>query len=1023
MHRIFSSIFYKPLFLPIIIFSTLISCQKSATKEDQLAEEIQLTDAEKRLPQNALVGMEVVDGLEATLFAHEPMLVNPTSMDIDAKGRIWVCEGYNYRPPLNPDNPVKNEGDRIIILEDTNGDGKADTSKVFYQGNDVNAALGIAVLGSKIIVSRSPNVLVFTDENGDDLPDNKQVMFSKLGGLHHDHGVHTFVFGPDGKLYFNMGNAGEQLADRNGSIMQDVNGLEIRNNGKPYREGMLFRTDFEGSEVEVLGHNFRNPYEMALDSYGNIWQSDNDDDGNQGVRINFILPYGNYGYKDEMTGAGWRTKRTGMHREIPIRHWHQNDPGVVPNLLQTGAGSPTGMVFYEGTLLPEQFQQTMIHTDAGPNVVRAYPTQKAGAGYKAEIVNIMKSNHDQWFRPSDICVAPDGSLFVADWYDPGVGGHRVDDQQQGRIYRIAPENSPYNVNSSTLNSPSEAVEALKNPNLATRYLAWNKLKNWETEAEAALNDMFKAPESHFQARALWLLAQINGSTSEYIEKGLAHSNEDIKITALKIAQLYDQENLPGYLNTVIDDPSVQVKREAITALHKVDISKAVPIWTELALKYQAGDRWYLETLGAVSDRQPEAFFTQWRKAVGEDWKSAAGQDIVWRLRAPETMPLLAELIESPDITLKDMNRYFRAFDFHSHPSKETTLISMLKGTHPRQNEINKLVITHVPAQAAKTSPQLKAALDQTLLEIKGTELFIDWVGKFKLTNQVKELEKLMMADPNGNLGIAAGRILYQWQGVDYFKNLLTTTDQTQLNNTITLLSNLGGNETWELLKDLAIDDTEDMILRRKAIKAMGKGWTGEKKLFEMLKNDLLPDTLVDITANTLLSAIRSEIREEAAKYLTLPEDTALPPVRELVALEGLPENGAVIFQKLCQTCHQVDGTGTQFGPDLSEIGNKLSKEGLYGAILYPDAGINFGYEGYLVETTSGETVVGYISSNTEDAIELTKIGGIKTIYPKSEIVAIKELENSLMTSGLHRAMSSEELVDLVAYLSDLGKES
>ncbi len=114
--------------------------------------------------------MEVAEGLEATLFASEPQLLNPTNMDIDSRGRVWITEAYNYRPTLNPGNPQREKGDRIVILEDTDGDGKADTTKVFYQGTDINAPLGIAVLGDKVFVSCSPNVYVFTDSDGDDIP-------------------------------------------------------------------------------------------------------------------------------------------------------------------------------------------------------------------------------------------------------------------------------------------------------------------------------------------------------------------------------------------------------------------------------------------------------------------------------------------------------------------------------------------------------------------------------------------------------------------------------------------------------------------------------------------------------------------------------------------------------------------------------------------------------------------------------------------------------------------------------------
>ena len=143
----------------IFILIVLASCAKKKTDEHST--------------ESSLADLKVYPGLQVQLFASEPMFTNPTNMAIDTRGRVWVCEAYNYRNEMNPKNPEKKEGDRIMILEDTDGDGKADKSKVFYQGTDVNAALGISLLGNKIIVSCSPNVFVFTDENGDDVPDKK----------------------------------------------------------------------------------------------------------------------------------------------------------------------------------------------------------------------------------------------------------------------------------------------------------------------------------------------------------------------------------------------------------------------------------------------------------------------------------------------------------------------------------------------------------------------------------------------------------------------------------------------------------------------------------------------------------------------------------------------------------------------------------------------------------------------------------------------------------------------------------
>ena len=234
-----------------------------------------------------------------------------------------------------------------------------------------------------------------------------------------------------------MGNAATKLMDPDGKPIVDVAGHEVASGGNPTgRAWSSAATSISrkasASKVETLAWNFRNNYKVAVDSFGTMWQSDNDDDGNKGVRINYVMEYGNYGYTDEMTGASWQTPRTNIETEIPLRHWHQNDPGSIPNLLQTGSGSPTGILVNEGTLLGQRFENQIIHCDAGPRIVRAYPVTNDGAGYKAEMVDILTTT-DNWYRPADVAIAPDGSLFVADWYDPGVGGHGMGDHEAGNI--------------------------------------------------------------------------------------------------------------------------------------------------------------------------------------------------------------------------------------------------------------------------------------------------------------------------------------------------------------------------------------------------------------------------------------------------------------------------------------------------------------------------------------------------------------------------------------------------------------
>lgn len=996
--------------IPLLSFIIvgLMSCQTNQNSNTDLHSSNQATSS-----------LKVADGLEATLFASEPMIVNPTNIDIDTRGRVWVCEGFNYRLDLNPTNPHKAEGDRIVILEDTDGDGKADKHKVFYQGNDINSALGICVFGNKVIVSRSPDVFVFTDEDGDDIPDSKEILYTGIGGEEHDHGMHAFVMGPDGRLYFNFGNAGRQLKDKDGHVLTDIHGNEISEEG-PFQEGMVFRTNADFSGLEVLGNNFRNNYEVAVDAFGTIWQSDNDDDGNKGTRINFVMEYGNYGYKDEYTKAGWRKYRTGMSDDISLRHWHLNDPGVVPNLLQTYAGSPTGITVYEGDLLPDVFQNQMIHCDAGPNIVRSYPVTPQGAGYTAKIVNLVDGTTDNWFRPSDVCAAPDGSVFIADWYDPGVGGHQMGDTARGRIFRIAPPKTPYKPAKPDFNTPEGATKALVSPNASIRGSAWMALEKMGTNAETALKSLWESENPRHRARALWLLARLPGTGSSYVDQALSDENSDIRITGLRVARQLNQALIPR-LTKMAEDESPQVRREVAIAIRHLDPVDTEDIWVSLAESYPHGDRWYLEALGIASDLNPEIFFSAWRKQVGNEWNTPSGRDIVWRVRSKSAVPLLASLIQDSGST-QEMAKYFRALDFHVDGSKNQFLAAMLGGDRPDQTEMDYLLLNHMDVEFVQKSTQAKKAMGPIIEKIKGTEEYLRLVERLQLKDQHTYLLQMALDDPTSQLGNQAIDILQDMNQIGLFEQKLLEGNEAEISTVLTALGQAQGSEARNLLEGIVKDEARPMHIRRLAIQNLTSGWSGENRMIELLDENTLPDELAKAGAIKLLSAWRGKYREKAAEFLNLSDEgNTLPPINELVATTGNENAGKVVFKQNCSSCHQINGEGIDFGPKLSEIGSKLSKEAMYGSIMNPSAGISFGYEGYLFSTNDGNKVAGFIVSETGDEIDVRMAGGVTRTLKKSEISEQVLLENSLMTPDLHKVMTQEQLVDLVEYLSNLKK--
>src|SRR5262245_48315402 len=444
-------------------------------------------------PEKAEQSFKVSDGLELKLWASEPLCVNPTCFDIDHKGRVWYCESLNYRQKLFKQDKLRRpEGDCIVILEDTKGTGKADKRTVFYRAPLRLATSCLSVYpqpdfpGCKVYVCHAPNIYVFEDKDGDGKADGPpKILLTGFNGHDHDHGVHGISIGPDNKLYFSVGDTG--VKDLQSS---DKKGRKWTSNNTDCRAGTIWRCDLDGKNLELIAHNFRNNYEPAVDSFGTIFISDNDDDGSDQTRICFVMPGGNYGYHPRGTGQ---------------THWHEEQPGVVPKVLRTFRGSPTGMCFYEGTLLPKKYWGQPLHTDAGPGRLSAYHLKEKGAGYDVQREDMVTSS-DSWFRPSGVRVAPDGSVFICDWYDPGVGGHGIGDFTRERIYRVAPKGGKPSFRAIDLSTWKKSLNSLDSPNLAVRAMAMSKLARMDAMELARL---VKAAEKNedpiFRARCLSVL--------------------------------------------------------------------------------------------------------------------------------------------------------------------------------------------------------------------------------------------------------------------------------------------------------------------------------------------------------------------------------------------------------------------------------------------------------------------------------------------------------------------------------------
>ncbi|MDF1787767.1 MAG: NPCBM/NEW2 domain-containing protein [Verrucomicrobiales bacterium] len=971
-----------------------------------------------RDPANAVASLDVHPELDATLFASEPMLMSPSSIDVDHLGRVWVCEVINYRGHKGK----RKEGDRILIIEDTDADGKADKSTVFYQGNDVDSAHGICVLGDRVIVSANDDVFSLYDDNKDGKADRKELMFTKIGGSQHDHGIHAFMFGHDGRLYFILGNAAKRLCDKDGELIVDLAGNEVAAKRKPYQEGMIFRCALDGSNVETLAWNFRNNWEMAVDSYGAMWQSDNDDDGNRGVRINFVMEYGNYGYRDELTGAGWRSDRIGAHTDTPLKHWHLRDPGVVPNLLQTGAGSPTGITIYEGDLLPKQFHGQVIHCDAGPNVCRAYPVENDGAGYKAESVNILSSTKDRWYRPSDVAVAPDGSLIIADWYDPGVGGHGMGDLDRGRLFRVAPKgNTTFQIYKVDTSTTEGAIAALKSPNNATRYLGWTALSKDKAGRKAA-RTLFRNKEAlpHHRARGLHLLGW---HKKGYVKQALKNSDPNIRMAGLRLARQHNSHLLES-IETLTEDPDSQVRRECAIALRFQDSPIANELWAKLAAQHDGKDRWYLEALGIGAD-----LYWDSRLAAFEalDHQGLGSADILWRSRATSTPGKLADALLK-EASAEKQQRLIRALDFQT-PGKAKDA-ALAKAFAQGSEQIALPIAFNLPPDSL-TSEQ-KSKVSRLVSSLKDKPEAVRLIARFNFLKPTTTsdilLSYILKQEQTNSDSILAARSIVRTGAWGWISEHMRGAQLKAItgNDYDRLIHALGScGEAVDILKRELLRNYSNISLCQKLIAAIALSPNGERFLLKEAKSPQFRDELKFTTAAVLGRSRDRKIRDSIAKALDLPPTPGaekFPPIPKLVQMKGRADQGAAAFAKAtCTTCHLVDEKGIDFGPDLTEIGDKLSVEGLYEAILYPNNAVSHGFQGVVLTTKDETQLGGYLVRETDSGLALRMPGGVTQTLALSDIKKREDMPQSLMPPGLAATLSTQELANLVAYLSTLKK--
>lgn len=1063
--------------------------------------------------EQAMGGIKLPAGWKISLFAAEPAVANIVAFDVDNLGRVFVCESFRQNRGVT-DNRGHDEAwlkrdlaaqtvqdridyhlellgdqaktyveqdDRVRLLIDTDGDGKADQSTVYadrFNRLEDGSAAGVLARGKHVYLTNIPKLYNLVDSDGDGRADERIVMSDGYGVrvAFRGHDMHGLVIGPDGRLYFSIGDRGYHVVTQEGKLLHDP------------ASGAVFRCELDGSNLEVFATGLRNPQELAFNDYGDLFTGDNNSDSGDQARLVHVLQDGD---------SGWRMfyqylpDRGPFNQEKIWEPFHDAQPAyLVPPIINFADG-PSGFTYYPGTGFGDELKDTFLLADfrgsTSASGIRSVRVEADGAFYAVET-----DDQPIWsVLATDVTFGPDGAIYISDWVNGWNG------EGKGRIYRIThPEHAESAIVKEVQTLLAGDWEQLSSDRLATlishtdrriRFEAqWQLAARGDLPAliELAADDSLETiPRLH----AIWGMEQVvrQGDQPAAEVKALindelmSHEDEYLRAAAAKFAGEHAAVMAHEQLLELLTDDSSRVRYFAARAVGQLQYQPALPATVLMlaendnrdpalrhagimALAGLADESAIAELADHSSANVRRAAVVALRRlastqvarflADGDERVIAEAARAIHDLPLSDAMPQLAALIGRPMVNLPTIRRVLNANFRLGTPATATALANYAsQETAPEEMRLQALamlgdwatpderdrVLNDWRPLPDRDQQAAKSALRSSLADVLGgsekvrnaaislaADLGLEQISPLL----VERLDNTELSAASRAAALRAMSKLTADRAVEQATRFLsadTTADELQV-AAIEVLAELAPQESLELII-AATDEARSSGQRQAAWDALAtiNADAARQQIAAGVARWLAGDAAADSALN-VIEAARATGDETLVKSIDaqLADQVQTNPLAKwMLSLSGgdAARGETIFFTKTelsCVRCHKVGPRGGEVGPQLTTIGREKDLVYLLESIVTPDSQIAKGYETTILADDYGVSHVGIVRKETEDFVDLVKADGSQVRIMADEIVA-RRRGQSAMPNDLINYMSARELRDLVAYLASL----